>query len=49
MPLVKGNTVVADEFVHLADDAPIPAEGTAVLLPAWDEGSISTSFNSTLI
>ena len=34
MPLVKGNTVVADEFVHLADDAPIPAEGTAVLLPA---------------
>jgi uncharacterized protein (DUF934 family) len=34
MPLVKGNTVVADEFVHLADDAPVPADGTAVLLPA---------------
>ena len=34
MPLVKGNTVVADEFVNLADDAPIPADGTAVLLSA---------------
>lgn len=34
MPLVKGNTVVADEFVHLTDDAPIPADGTAALLPA---------------
>lgn len=33
MPLVKGNTVVIDDFVHLADDAPLPAEG-AVLLPA---------------
>jgi len=33
MPLVKGNTVVADDFVHLADDAPLPADG-AVLLPA---------------
>jgi len=33
MPLVKGNTVVADEFTHLADDAEIPAEG-AVLIPA---------------
>jgi uncharacterized protein (DUF934 family) len=33
MPLVKGNTVVADEFVHLAEDAPLPADG-AVLLPA---------------
>ena len=34
MPLVKGNTVVADEFVHLTDDAPLPADGTAVLLSA---------------
>lgn len=34
MPLVKGNAVVTDEFVHLADDAPLPADGTAVLLPA---------------
>lgn len=33
MPLVKGNTVVADEFVHLVDDAEFPADG-AVLLPA---------------
>ncbi|CAN5217176.1 DUF934 domain-containing protein [soil metagenome] len=33
MPLVKGNIVVADEFVHLVDDAPLPAEG-AVLLSA---------------
>jgi uncharacterized protein (DUF934 family) len=33
MPLVKGNTVVADEFIHLADDAELPAEG-AVLIPA---------------
>lgn len=33
MPLVKGNTVVTDEFVHLADDAELPADG-AVLLPA---------------
>lgn len=34
MPLVKGNTVVADEFVHVTDDAPVPVDGTAVLLPA---------------
>lgn len=33
MPLVKGNAIVTDEFVHLADDAEIPAEG-AVLIPA---------------
>ncbi len=33
MPLVKGNTVVADEFVHLADDAELPAQG-AVLVTA---------------
>lgn len=33
MPLVKGNTVVADEFIHLTDDAPLPADG-AVLLSA---------------
>ena len=33
MPLVKGGVVVADEFVHLADDADIPAAG-AVLIPA---------------
>jgi uncharacterized protein (DUF934 family) len=33
MPLVKGNAIVADEFVHLAEDAPLPADG-AVLLPA---------------
>ncbi len=32
MPLVKGNTIVSDEFVQLADGAPLP-EG-AVLLPA---------------
>ena len=33
MPLVKGGIIVADEFVHLADDAEIPAAG-AVLIPA---------------
>jgi uncharacterized protein (DUF934 family) len=33
MPLVKGNTIVADEFVHLADDAELPASG-AVFIPA---------------
>lgn len=33
MPLVKGNTVVADDFVHLADDAELPADG-AVLVSA---------------
>jgi len=33
MPLVKGGVIVADEFVHLADDAEIPASG-AVLIPA---------------
>ena len=33
MPLVKGGTIVADEFTHLADDADIPAVG-AVLIPA---------------
>ena len=33
MPLVKGNAVVADEFVHLADDAELPADG-AVLISA---------------
>ena len=33
MPLVKGGTIVVDEFAHLADDAAIPAEG-AVLIPA---------------
>jgi len=33
MPLVKGNTIVADEFAHLADDAELPADG-AVLVPA---------------
>lgn len=33
MPLVKGNAIVTDEFVHLADDAKIPADG-AVLFPA---------------
>lgn len=33
MPLVKGNAVVADDFTHLADDAPIPADG-AILIPA---------------
>src|SRR5882724_6367932 len=32
MPLVKGNTIVADEFVHVADEDAIP-DG-AVLLPA---------------
>jgi uncharacterized protein (DUF934 family) len=33
MPLVKGGTIVADEFSHLADDADIPAAG-AVLIAA---------------
>jgi len=33
MPLVKGNTIVTDEFAHLADDTELPAEG-AVLIPA---------------
>ncbi len=33
MPLVKGNTVVADDYVHLADDAELPADG-AVLITA---------------
>lgn len=33
MPLVKGNTIVADEFVHLADDAELPPDG-AVLVSA---------------
>ncbi|MES2601085.1 MAG: DUF934 domain-containing protein [Pseudomonadota bacterium] len=33
MPLVKGNTVVSDEYVHLADDAELPADG-AVLVSA---------------
>ena len=33
MPLVKGNTVIADEFLHPADDADLPAAG-AVLVPA---------------
>ncbi|MGL4263149.1 MAG: DUF934 domain-containing protein [Afipia sp.] len=33
MPLVKGNTIVADEFVHLAEDAELPADG-AVLVSA---------------
>ncbi len=33
MPLVKGSKIVADEFVRLADDAEIPADG-AVLIPA---------------
>ncbi|MBB5052578.1 uncharacterized protein (DUF934 family) [Afipia massiliensis] len=33
MPLVKGNTVVADDYVHLADDAELPADG-AVLVSA---------------
>lgn len=27
MPLVKGNTIVADEFIHLADDDALPADG----------------------
>ncbi len=33
MPLVKGGAVAADKFVHLADDAPLPADG-AVLISA---------------
>ncbi|HAO44177.1 MAG TPA: oxidoreductase, partial [Afipia sp.] len=33
MPLVKGNAIVTDEFVHLADDAELPAGG-AVLVSA---------------
>jgi len=34
MPLVKGYAIVADDYVHLADDAPLASDGTAVLLPA---------------
>lgn len=33
MPLVKGNAIVTDEFVHLADDAELPADD-AVLVSA---------------
>ena len=33
MPLVKDGKIVADAFVHVADDAEIPADG-AVLIPA---------------
>ena len=33
MPLVKGNTIVADDYVHLADDAELSTEG-AVLITA---------------
>lgn len=33
MPLVKGGKIAADEFVHLADDAPIPGDG-AILMTA---------------
>lgn len=33
MPLVKGNAIVTDEFVHLAEDAELPADG-AVLVSA---------------
>jgi uncharacterized protein (DUF934 family) len=31
MPLVRGNAIVADDFAHLADDAPLPAEGRVLL------------------
>ncbi|EGP08943.1 oxidoreductase [Bradyrhizobiaceae bacterium SG-6C] len=31
MPLVKGNTVVADEFTHLADDAELPSSGAVLV------------------
>ncbi len=33
MPLVKGGKISQDEFVHLADDAPLPPDG-AVLVSA---------------
>jgi uncharacterized protein (DUF934 family) len=33
MPLVKGGEIVADRFVRILDDAPVPADG-AVLIPA---------------
>lgn len=33
MPLVKGGEVVADRYLRITDDAPIPADG-AVLVPA---------------
>ena len=33
MPLVKDGKIVSDHFVHVADDAGVPAEG-AVLIPA---------------
>ena len=31
MPLVKGNTIVADDYVHLADDAELPADGVVLI------------------
>ncbi len=31
MPLVKGSSIVVDEFVHLADDMPIPSQGAIFL------------------
>ena len=34
MPLVKGNAIVADDYVHLADDAPVPPDHSSILLPA---------------
>jgi uncharacterized protein (DUF934 family) len=33
MPLVKGGKVTGDEFIHLADDAPVPGDG-AILISA---------------
>ena len=30
MPLVKGNTIVADEFIHLADDDALDLEDRAL-------------------
>jgi uncharacterized protein (DUF934 family) len=34
MPLVKGNQIVTNDYAHLADDAEIPADGSAILISA---------------
>jgi uncharacterized protein (DUF934 family) len=31
MPLVKNGKIVADSFVHVADDAPLPADGAIIV------------------
>jgi uncharacterized protein (DUF934 family) len=34
MPLVKDSRVVADDFMHVADDAPVPASGAIIVTAA---------------